>query len=97
MRIDYTEEAIGSIESLADYLQPLNPAAALQARAALYDLIQILCAFPKIGRRQNAPGVRKLSLRKYKYLIYYHLDEAAEVVTILTVRHSSRERAFSDS
>lgn len=96
MKLAYTEQALADLEALADYRKPRNPAAAIKARAAILDMLHNLCAFPHLGRRQNAPGVRKLSLRKYKYLIYYHADDAAEIITILTIRHSSRERAFAD-
>jgi toxin ParE1/3/4 len=97
MKLEYTEQAIGDLKAIADYLKPRNPRAAIKARAAILDMLQNLCAFPHLGRRQTAHSVRKLSLHKYKYLIYYHVDDAAEIITILTIRHSSRTRAYTDN
>jgi len=34
--------------------------------------------------------------RKYSYLIYYTVDEAAEEVVVLSVKHGARERDHSD-
>ena len=84
MKLDYTEQTIADLEDIADYLKPRNPGAAIKARAAIPGMPQSLCAFPNLGRRQTAHGVRKLSLRKYKYLIYYHVDGEAEIITTLS-------------
>jgi toxin ParE1/3/4 len=42
-------------------------------------------------------GVRKLVVRRYPYLIYYIVDQAAVEVRILTIQHAARERDFSDA
>jgi toxin ParE1/3/4 len=41
--------------------------------------------------------VRKLVTRKYAYLIYYTVDEAAEEIVILNVKHPAQEREHSDA
>ncbi len=52
--------------------------------------------FPAIGRPQNVEGVRKLVTPKYRYLIYYVIDEGAEEIVILTIRHPARSREYRD-
>ena len=42
-------------------------------------------------------GVRKLVTRRYSYLVYYTVDEAAEEIIILTVQHPAREREYEDA
>jgi toxin ParE1/3/4 len=41
--------------------------------------------------------VRKLVTRKYAYLIYYTVDEAADEIVVLNVRHPARERDYEDA
>ncbi len=42
-------------------------------------------------------GVRKIVTRKYSYLVYYMVDEAADELVILSVKHSAREREHDDA
>jgi len=44
-------------------------------------------------RRRSAQAVT----RKYPYLVYYRVDEAAEEVIILTIQHPAREREHEDA
>jgi len=50
----------------------------LAVRAAILRSLQNLTLFPAIGRPQNVEGVRKLVTRRYRYLVYYTVDEKAE-------------------
>jgi toxin ParE1/3/4 len=82
---------------IADYIRAQNPAAAQRVRAAIYDSLEMLLLFPHIGRRQEAEGVRKLITRKYAYLVYYIVDEAAQEIVILNVKHPAQKREHSDT
>lgn len=53
--------------------------------------------FPHVGRPQRTEGVRKLVTRRYAYLIYYLVDEAADELVILNVKHPAREREYEES
>jgi plasmid stabilization system protein ParE len=55
-----------------------------------------LVLFPQVGRAQTIEGVRKLVTRKYPYLVYYTVGEAAEEIVILTIQHPAREREHED-
>jgi hypothetical protein len=35
--------------------------------------------------------------RKYPYLVYYAVDEAAEEIVIITIQHPARERSHEDA
>ena len=50
----------------------------------------------RIGRPQNVGGVRKLVTPKYRYLVYYTIDEEAEEIVILTIQHPGRSREYRD-
>jgi len=40
--------------------------------------------------------VRKFITPKYAYLVYYVVDEAADEIIILNVKHPARERDYED-
>jgi plasmid stabilization system protein ParE len=55
-----------------------------RVRAAVCDSLQDLILFPYIGRVQQIKGVRKFVTLKYRYLVYYTVDEAAGEIIILS-------------
>ena len=99
MKLHFTLRALSDLEAIADYLVPLSPQGAACVRAAILDSLQNLVQFlqiPNFGHRQTAESVRKLAIRKCKYLIYYSVNDDAEEIVILTIQHGSREREFAD-
>ena len=94
MKLRFTRRAVDNIVELADYIRARNPDAAEAVRTAIYNSLTNLLLFPKVGRLQTTEGVRKLVTRKYSYLIYYTVDEVAEEIIVLSVKHSAR--AHSD-
>jgi addiction module RelE/StbE family toxin len=92
VKLRFTPRAAQDIAAIADYIRARNPGAARKVRAAILHSLQNLVLFPKVGRAQAVEGVRKLVTRKYPYLVYYRVDEAAEEVIILTIQHPARER-----
>ena len=59
-------------------------------RSAIEQAINGLEAFPYIAPATDEPGVRVLTVSRYRYRIYYEVDAKAEVITILHLRHTSR-------
>jgi len=97
MKLRFTPRATANIIEIADYIRARNPAAAERVRAAIYASLQNLLLFPHVGRPQKAEGVRKFVTRQYGYLIYYMVDDAAEEVVILNVKHPARRREHEDA
>jgi len=58
--------------------------------------VQLLTAFPRLGRPQAIDGVHKLVTRRFGYLVYYCLDEATAEIVLLAIRHPARERPSED-
>ena len=96
MKLRFTPRATRDLAEIAEYLRTRNPAAALAVRDAILRSLQNLTFFPAIGRPQNVEGVRKLVTPKYRYLVYYMIDEGAEEVVILTIKHPARGREYGD-
>ena len=97
MRLRFTPRAIENIVAIADYIRERNPAAAERVRIAIYKSLQDLVLFPRAGRPQQTPGVRKFITRKYAYLVYYTVDDGAEEITVLNVKHPAQKREHEDA
>jgi addiction module RelE/StbE family toxin len=96
VKLRFTPRATRDLAEVAEYLRTRNPAAALAVRDAILRSLENLTLFPAIGRPQNVEGVRKLVTPKYRYLVYYMVDEEAEEVVILTIQHPARSREYRD-
>ena len=96
MKLRFTPRAARDLADIADYIQQRNPQAALRVRAAILRSLQHLVSFPQIGRRQRVEGVRKFVTQPYPYLVYYAIDDSANEILILAIRHPSRERTQTD-
>jgi toxin ParE1/3/4 len=97
MKLRFTPRATQDLAAIADYIHERNPTAARNVRAAILHSLQNLVLFPEVGRRQTVEGVRKLVTRKYPYLVYYTIDQAAEEIVILTIQHPARKREHEDA
>jgi len=60
-------------------------------------LLRSACVRQSIGRLQQTKGVRKLVTRKYRYLIYYTVDEVADEIIILSVKHPAQRQEHEES
>jgi plasmid stabilization system protein ParE len=97
MKLRFTPRAVENIAAIADYIRLHNPAAAQRVRSAIYDSLQDLILFPHAGHAQQTRGVRKLVTRKYNYLIYYIVDDGADELVVLSVKHPAQEREHGDA
>ena len=96
MKLRFSRRGLRDLNSIADYIRERNPEAALRVRAAIFESLQLLLLFPRIGRPQRVEGVRKLVIHRYPYLIYYTIDQAADEIVVLAIKHPAREREHFD-
>jgi toxin ParE1/3/4 len=91
MRLRFTSRAAQDLTAIAEYIGARNPAASLRLRGAILESLQDLVLWPEIGRRQSVEGVRKLVIRKYRYLVYYTLDAMLKKSSSLqsSIHHAS--------
>lgn len=97
MKLRFTHQAKQDLDNIADFIRERDPEAALRVRAAIMRALRTLAFFPHIGRLQTVSSVRKLVTRRYKYLIYYVVEEAVEEIVVLTIKHPARDREHSDA
>ena len=96
MKLRFTRRAANDLQEIADYIRERNPQAAKRVRAAIIRSVEVLVLFPQIGRLQSTGEVRKLVTRRYRYIVYYAIDSAAEEIAILTIQHPSRDLPYPD-
>lgn len=92
MKVLFTRRAEADLDAIAEYLGSRNPAAARRVRESILSAVRNLAAFPRAGRAQSTPGLRKHVTRRYAYLIYYVVDDNADEVLIVTIQHPARKR-----
>jgi toxin ParE1/3/4 len=97
MKLRFTPQAVQDIAAIADYVREHSPEAAQRIRTAILEALQNLLVFPHAGRRQSVAGVRKLVTRKYRYLIYYTAESAADEIIVLSIQHPSQAREHGDA
>lgn len=97
MKLRFTPRAAQDIAEIANYIREHSPQAALRVRAAILESLQSLVLFPHVGRQQKVERVRKLVTRRYPYLVYYTVDDAADEIVIVAIRHPARERDHTDA
>jgi plasmid stabilization system protein ParE len=97
MKLRLTPQATQDLGDIADYVRARNPAVALDVRAAIVASCRLLAQFPNLGRRQTIEGVRKFVTRKYRYLVFYAVDDASQELIVLTIQHPARQRGYQDS
>jgi plasmid stabilization system protein ParE len=97
MKLRFTSRATGDLAAIGDYLHERSPQAALRVRDAIIESLQNLVRYPKLGRQQTIGGVRKLVTRRYRYLVYYTVDDEVGEIVVLAVQHPARKRDHSDA
>lgn len=91
MKLRFARRAARDLVEIADHIREQNPQAAPRVRAAILESLRVIAAFPQIGRRQSVEGVRMLVTRRYPYLVYYAIDETADEIVVIAIRHPARQ------
>mgnify|MGYP000335416419 CR=1 FL=1 len=94
MKVRWSQSSLTEIEDLFSYIRERNRAAASSVVARIERLASILADFPFAGHVTDEPEVRVLSVVRYPFRIFYAIDEAADEVVILHVRHAAQDETF---
>ena len=97
MKLRFAPRATRDLADIAEYIRQHNPAAAQRIRGAILATLENLTRFPEMGHRQATPGVWKIVVRRYAYLVYYSLDPSSQTVVIIAIQHAARNRLYSDA
>jgi toxin ParE1/3/4 len=97
VKLRFTPRAPADLTAIGDFIRRESPRGALRVRASILQSLALLLEFPRMGRRQTTPGVRKFVARRYNYIIYYSIDVAVDELVVLSIRHPSQQRPTSDA
>ncbi len=91
MNVRWSETALAEIESIFAYIHERNRTAASAVVKRIEDLIALLAEFPLMGHLADEDGVRVLPVVRYPFLIFYAINQTAQEIVILHVRHGAQE------
>jgi toxin ParE1/3/4 len=92
MKARWSESSLAEIEDIFAYIYERNRTAASAVVERIESLISLLEDFPLMGHVSDEEDVRVLSVVRYPFLIFYAIDEAADEIVILHVRHGAQDR-----
>jgi toxin ParE1/3/4 len=88
VRLRVTRRAAAQIEQALDYIEVESVQGANRLRERLRTLFLLLEQHPYAGQATDLPGVRRLTVSSYPYLIFYRVT--GEEVIVQRMRHTSR-------
>lgn len=89
MRVEWTTPAEVSLETYLDFLAARSPVIAPEARADIQKSIGLLGEHPLLGRPARWPGLRELSLLRWRKITVYRVEE--ERVLIMALYDARRD------
>ena len=89
MRLRVTRRAATQIEKALEYIEAESPQGANDVRERIQTLFRLLTQHPYAGQATDLPGVRRLTLSPYPYLIFYRVTDSEVIVQ--RMRHTSRQ------
>ena len=89
MKVILAPRATRDLHAIAAYIRNENPSAAQAVLSMIVTSIEKLSEHPRMGRRLNAAGVRRMPISRTPYIAFYRI--AGEEVLILHVRDGRRK------
>ena len=93
MRLVYTESARRELHEVTRFYARQDRRVAISFVEEFDRALALLLENPKLGHRVS-PKVRRLSVQKYPYSIYYTLDVARDEITLSVVCHQRRSPRY---
>ena len=89
MRLRYQKRALQQIDKALGYIKARSPDGAAKVEARLTAVVTLIQLQSFVGRKTSIPGVRRLVLTPYPYLIDYYVGE--DEIVIQRFRHTARK------
>lgn len=95
MKLVFSSLAVTELEAILHYIVIKNPDAAARVAARFDEVFDRIALYPD-GAQELAqrPGVRRVPLVRYPYVIYY--EQMEEVVMILRILHGAQVQPWSE-
>ena len=92
--IHWTEEALADLDSIVEYIAADQPVAAAIQSDRILNAIQQLEPFPLAGRRTKQRRVRRLTVPRTNFVVFYRVQE--DGVAVLQIRHGAMLRKLRE-
>jgi addiction module RelE/StbE family toxin len=89
VRFRVTRRAATQIAKALEYIEADSPQRANHVRERILTLFRLLEQHPYAGQATDLPGVRRLTLSPYPYLIFYRVTDSEVIVQ--RMRHTARQ------
>ena len=91
MRLRYSTRATRDLEAIYEYLVERSPRGATNVMAAIYGAVEFAQRNPEAAPIvARVAGVRGLLVHRYRFKVFYRVNQADDVIEIVHVRHTSR-------
>jgi addiction module RelE/StbE family toxin len=92
MKVRFTPPALDDLQRIYKFISKDNPTAASRVVTRLIDCCTDLAHAPFQGRETDEPNARVLVVPRYRYFIFYMIED--DEVRITHIRHTSRRRPW---
>jgi plasmid stabilization system protein ParE len=95
MRLVLSRFALAELDEILGYISERSPLGAKHVEARVRRAFDHIAQYPEAAERlEQRPGVRRLPLARYPYVIYYEIGP--DVVTVLRILHGARRQPWGD-
>jgi plasmid stabilization system protein ParE len=89
MKVEFSRLALAELEAILHYVAERSPLGAKRVADRMRRALDHIARHPKAAETvEQRPGVRRLPLMRYPYVIYYEVGR--DVVTVLRILHGAR-------
>jgi addiction module RelE/StbE family toxin len=88
MRVRYTETALAEVDQIFSYIAEHNRSAAVELRERIERTVEALAEIPEMAQVADEPGVRRMPISSYPYVIFYAVE--SDELVVLHIRHGAR-------
>jgi toxin ParE1/3/4 len=94
MRIRYTAPAASELEASILYFIELAPPLAGEFADSIDKALLQLLEHPYSAQETEKPGIRRIYIRRFRYLIFYTVE--GDEIVVLHIRHAARRWPWDD-
>jgi toxin ParE1/3/4 len=94
MRIRYTEPALFELNASISYFLRVAPSVVSDFTASIDKALAQVLEHPYSAQETEMPGIRRISIRRFRYLVFYTVE--GDEIVVLHVRHGARQRPWEE-
>lgn len=89
MKLLFTPQALVELDGVLGQIREQSPQGAKRVQQRIKATIDLVARHPHAGQRTNVPGLRRIVVTPFPYLIFYQPGD--EAVVVIGVRHAARD------